>query len=199
MDDPYYMIDTALFDGRFRYFGSEPVQVRGKVHLSKEHYRFQQAERETEPITTLRGMRSYVHMKPFVLVPHITLTIGLYQQPTAQGTIGEVLSSQEAPKMKEVEIGQAQAWYYLADTTIVLWECYLFEFVQRPLLEDTNMAELWGNFAHFLGKHFTGATRITTPSHDPLFSNEEYHEFLAALGYHPIAKAAWGKSIAEKE
>lgn len=36
MDEQYYTLDTALFDGRFRAFGDDPVHVRGKVHQSDE-------------------------------------------------------------------------------------------------------------------------------------------------------------------
>jgi hypothetical protein len=33
-----------------------------------------------------------------------------------------------------VEIGQAQAWYYPQDSTIVLWECFLHEFVRKQAI-----------------------------------------------------------------
>ena len=39
------------------------------------------------------------------------------------------------------------------------------------------------------------ATRITTTAFDPMFETDEYQQFLSALGYVPIAKAAWGKVI----
>ena len=195
MAEQYYTLDTSLFDGQFRYFGSELVQVRGKVHQSDERYSLQKAETDIEPIQTLRGTRTYIHMKPFVLVPDITLTVGLYREPQSTGAIGEVLEAHER-KHREVEIGQAQAWYYPQDRLILLWECFLNNFVRdKPLLEDPNMRYLWENVARFLQERLSEATRITTPSHDPLFSSEEYHEFLRSLGYEPIAKAAWGKSI----
>jgi len=63
------------------------------------------------------------------------------------------------------------------------------------LLEDANMRALWEGFARFLQKRFVGATKITTPFHDPLFETEEYHQFLHALGYEQVAKAAYGKSL----
>ena len=141
---PYWTLDTSLFEGRFTYFSRDlqPVQVRGKIHVAQESYSLRPAERDIEPIQTLKGTRTYFHMKPFVLVPDIVLTIGLYPTPSATGAIGEVLKSQER-KHNEVEIGQAQAWYYPMDRTIVLWECLLHHFVQeRPLLEDSNMADL---------------------------------------------------------
>jgi hypothetical protein len=172
MNEPYYTLDTSLFDGQFRYFGSELVQVRGKLHQSEEQYSLRPAEQDIEPITALKGTRQYVHMKPFVLIPDITFTIGLYPQPGPGGAIGEVVGAQER-KQREVEIGQAQAWYYSQDHLIVLWEC----------------------FARCLQEQFPEATRISTPWHDPLFENEEYHEFLRSLGYEQIAKAAYGKSI----
>jgi hypothetical protein len=113
-------------------------------------YTLRPAERAIEPVSHLKGTRLYIHMKPFVLFPDIRLTIGLYPQPNAAGAIGEVVSAHEQ-KMKEVEIGQAQAWYYPQDSTIVLWECFLHEFVRnKPLLEDANMRALWEGLARFL-------------------------------------------------
>jgi hypothetical protein len=195
MTEQYYTLDTSLFDGQFRYFGKDPVQVRGKVHQSEEQYHLHKAETEIEPITMLRGTRHYIHCKPFVLVPDIRLTIGLYPQQSETGAIGEVLEAHQQ-KHKEVEIGQAQAWYYPTDKVLVLWECFLFEFARdKPLLEDVNMKSLWEGFTRFLLQQFPEAARITTPHHDPIFDTEEYHQFLSSLGYGPVAKAAWGKSI----
>jgi hypothetical protein len=136
MSDQYYTIDTALFPGQFRYFGADPVQVRGKVHQSEERYSLRPAERAIEPVKTLRGTRHYIHMKPFVLLPDMVFTIGLYSQQREDQAIGEVIAAQER-KPREIEIGQAQAWYYPQDTLIVLWECFFHDFVRdAPLLED---------------------------------------------------------------
>ena len=57
------------------------------------------------------------------------------------------------------------------------------------------MKASWVNVVRFLQERFPEAIRITTPFHDPLFETEEYHQFLSALGYQPVAKAAWGKPI----
>src|SRR5436305_1298986 len=74
---------------------------------------------EIVPLKTKKGMCIYVNMKAFVLVPDIVVTIGLYQQPKQyadqEPAIGEVIASEEKPKMKEQEIGDGQAWYYPAD------------------------------------------------------------------------------------
>ncbi len=142
----------------------------------------------------------YFHLKPYILIPDITLTIGLYPEPKQYAdqdqAIGEVIGSREASRMKEVEIGQAQAWYYPQDLTIVLWECLLHPFVQdKPLTEDPNMRDLWLGFERFLRQQCKEAERIATPHADPEYELAEYQEFLLTLGYKPVAKAAWGKPI----
>jgi len=135
-----------------------------------------------------------VHMQPYVLVPDIVLTVGLYPEPAPDGAIGEVIKSQER-RQKEVEVGNMQAWSH-PDGTLVLWECFLHDFVRTlPLQADTNMAELWRSVETFLVGQFAMATRITTTAFDPMFETDEYQQLLAALGYAPVAKAAWGKAI----
>ena len=141
MSDQYYTIDTALFTGQFRYFGAEPVLVRGKAHTEQEHYRKSDVNLEITPISITQGERTYLHLKPFVLIPDIVLTIGLYPQAAPSGAIGEVVGAQER-KMKEVEMGSAQAWYY-PDGTLVLWECFLHSFAQdHAIHKDPNMKAL---------------------------------------------------------
>src|SRR2546425_3186349 len=99
-EQPYYTLDTSLFEGRFRYFSrrNEPVFVRGKVHTSTEQYSLRQAETEIVPIKTLEGERTYFHLKPYVFVPDIRLTIGLYNKPKRYAdqdeAIGEVLKTE---------------------------------------------------------------------------------------------------------
>jgi hypothetical protein len=193
-NDPYYTLDTSLFDGQFRYFGSEPVKVRGKIHTEQERYYKSGINQEITPIAIKESKRTYVHCKPFVLIPDIVLTIGLYPQAAPSGAIGEVMGAQEK-RQKEVEIGNAQAWYYL-DGTLVLWECFLHSFVQdQPIHQDPNMRALWEGFARFLVQQFKASTQIVTTAHDPMFDTEQYQTFLRSLGYEQVAKAAYGKSI----
>ena len=40
MDDPFWTHDTLLFEGLFRYYRNKKQQVRGKIHVSGEHYDF---------------------------------------------------------------------------------------------------------------------------------------------------------------
>jgi len=203
-EPPYWTLDTSLFDGRFKYFSRElePVQVRGKVHLAQERYNKSDVDLEIVPLKTRSGTCTYFHMKPFVLVPDMLLTVGLYPTPKQYAdqdeAIGELIKAREQ-KPKEVEIGQAQAWYYPQDRVIAVWECYLLDFVRDTLLlEDPNTRDLWDSFARFLRKQCVGAERIAVTAYDDdLGEREEYQQFLSTLGYapHPGAKAAWSKPI----
>ncbi len=76
-------------------------------------------------------------MHPYVLEPKLTLTVGLYTKPKhyadQESPIGEVIGSNHEG-FREAQVGNAQAWYYPADKTIVLWECFFEErFRQTPL------------------------------------------------------------------
>jgi hypothetical protein len=202
-EPPYYTLDTSLFRGRFKYFSgdsTEPVLVRAKVHIAVEQYTLNRREQDIESVTTRRGTREYFHAKPYLLIPDITLTIDLYPQAKhfadQDPAIGQVTGSYEKHRMKEVEIGQMQAWYYKSDKTIVLWECLLHPNVlDKPLRVDPNMKDLWGSFERFLSRECQGVEQITTHFHNPEYEIEEYQEFLATLGYRPVAKAAWAKAI----
>src|SRR5205823_5268775 len=157
--------DTSLFTGSFRYFGAEPVLVRGKLHLAEEAY--YGAASEIVPLKTKKGMCTYINLKAFVLVPDITLTIGLYAKPKQyadqEPAIGEVIGAKENPKMREQEIGDGQAWYYPSDRTIVLWECGLYNpFEEAPIEQDPNMTGLWTGFERFLLSQFPHAEQIAT-------------------------------------
>jgi hypothetical protein len=203
-EPPYYTLDTLLFQGTFRYFdrGEHPVEVRGKIHINSEQYHLTKLDQQIEPIQTLRGVRHYYHLKPYILLPSVILTIGLYEEPnpdvSRESAIGEVLGAHEAGK-REVEIGQAQAWWYPEDKTVVLWECLLHSFTQeRPLLQDENMLHYWQGVERFFHAQCPDAERITTPFRDPEYEIEEYQQFLRVLGYQPVAKAAYGKEINPK-
>ncbi len=202
-EPPYYTLDTSLFQGIFRYFsrGREQVMVRGKIHESSEQYSLSKTEREIEPVSIAAGTRTYMHLKPYVQVPDIRLEVGLYPYPKQfkdhLPAIGEVTEAREQESMKEIGIGQAQAWSY-PDGTLVIWECFLEgHFRDMPLLYDQNMKGLWTGFESFLTTHFPQATRLVTPFNDPLFELEEYQQFLRILGYEPVAKAAYGKAITQ--
>ena len=104
---------------------TETALVRLWLHQSDEAYHGRTIA-ELVPLSHPSGSRSYIHARPYVLEPEITLTVELSPTPQATGAVGEVADS-AWEGMRHVEIGQAQAWYYPADRLLVLWECYLFD------------------------------------------------------------------------
>ncbi len=197
-EDEYWTHDIPLFDGIFRFYHHEPRPVRGKVHLSEERY-FE--KHEIIPMTTSSGIQTYIMLHPYVFEPKFTFTIGLYKKPKPyadqEAAIGETVGPAKQEGVQERQIGEAQAWYYHEDRILVLWECFLWEFVRdHPLTNDSNMKLVWQGFEHWLVQQFPGAERIATPFNDPIAkTSEEYQTFLRSLGYEPVAKAAFGKTI----
>jgi hypothetical protein len=139
-------------------------------------------------------------MQPYVLEPILTLTVGLYVKPKKyhdqDSPIGEVNGSNHEG-FREIQVGDAQAWYYHDAKTIVLWECFFFDtFRRRPLADDTNMQNLWRGFERWLIQQFPNAKTLATPFNDPIaHAIEEYQTFLKSLGYSPLAEAAFGKNL----
>jgi hypothetical protein len=70
---------------------------------------------ELVPLAHPVGERGYVHARPYVLEPEITLTVGLFPTLREGGAVGEVVDS-AWEGMRHVEIGQAQAWHYPANS-----------------------------------------------------------------------------------
>jgi hypothetical protein len=162
--DPYWSEDVllgevALPDG--------PTLVRLRLHQSEEPYHGRNIA-ELVPLSQPTGTRTYVHAQPYVLVPEITLSVGLSPTPQETGVIGEVVDS-TWKGMRHVEIGQAQAWYYPVDRLLVLWECYLLDRwrLDDPL-HDPALAALWEGFEGQLLARFPATERIATPSWEDL-------------------------------
>ena len=156
---------------------------------------------EIIPLKAKEGTQTYVMMHPFVLEPILTLSVGLFQKQKQYAdqasAIGKTIGKPNQEGFREIQVGNAQAWYYHTDKTIVLWECFFDgRFSIHPFSDDTNMQKLWQGFEHWLIKQFPQATTIATPFHDPIAESiEEYQSFLKTLGYSPIAEAAFGKKI----
>jgi hypothetical protein len=140
-------------------------------------------------------------MQPYVLEPILTLSVGLFNKPKhyadQDSAVGKTIGQPKQEGFREVQVGNAQAWYYPADKTIVLWECFFDgRFSTHPFSEDTNMQKLWKGFERWLLRQFLQATTLATPFNDPIAESiDEYQAFLKTLGYSPIADAAFGKSV----
>jgi hypothetical protein len=199
VEDDFLTEHIELFTAQFPSYYTKPQKVRGRFHTSEEKY--SASTHEIIPISEKQGNRTYVMMQPYVLEPKLTLTVGLYTKPKhfadQESPIGEVIGTPHMQGFREVQVGNAQAWYYPADKTIVLWECFFdARFRRHPLPEDTNMQKLWQSFEHYLLTKFPKASTLATPFHDPIAESiDEYQAFLKALGYSPIAEAAFGKRV----
>jgi len=144
------------------------VVVRFKIHQQKEKY--WNSSNEIIPLSERRGERVYFHNRPYI--------------PYGQGF------------MSEQPIGQAQAWYYPSSSTLVLWECFLHEWVrgENPL-EDKLLSGVWDAWENFIGAECPGAERIATPSWEPVYPTEVWRKFLRDKGYRPFNQRAYVKKL----
>lgn len=193
--DAYWTEEAQLCTGTFRYYHHEPRPVWAQVHISEGPYTFEPEEQAITPVTHLSGTRTYVHAQIFAWEPNVFLTVGLLPRPAVDGTIGQVVGTEQRGQRRQ-EVGKAQAWYYKADGLVMLWECFFNRFYRdAPLLQDANMTALWQGMERCLAERFPQAQRMATPFRDPLFETSDYQTFLRRLGYAPVAPAAFGKPI----
>jgi hypothetical protein len=201
-DDEYWIHDIPLFPVAIRYYRNQPRMVQGRIHTAEESY-FGAAS-EIVPLKHRKGTCIYINMHPYILEPEVFMTVGMYPKPKHYAdqdeAIGEVVSTQ-VKCMRQNQVGNAQAWYYPVDKTIVIWECFFDSQIRNihSLTEDAYMPKLWKTFEHWLSQQFPEATRIATPFNDPIAETiAEYQAFLRSLGYAPIAEAAFGKAMKRK-
>jgi hypothetical protein len=198
-EDEFWTEHLQLLTAQFPTYYTKPQKVWGKFHASDERYF--DGSHEIIPLEHRRGQRTYVMMQPYVLEPKLTITVGLYPKPKAYAdqaeAIGQTIGQPKHEGFREAQAGNAQAWYYHQDKTIVLWECFFdSRFRRHPLSEDMNMQKLWKGFEHWLIKQFPQAERLATPFNDPIAESiEEYQAFLKKLGYSPLFEAAFGKQL----
>jgi hypothetical protein len=199
IEDDYWTEYLQLFTAQFPSYYTKPQHVYGRFHTSEERYFA--VQHEIIPLSEKRGTRTYVIMQPYVHEPKLSITVGLYPKPKRYAdqdeAIGQTIGQPKQDGFREVQVGNAQAWYYPQDKILVLWECFFdSRFRRLPLPEDTNMQKLWQGFEHWLISQFPHAKTLATPFNDPIAqSTEEYQSFLKSLGYTPLAPGAFGKSV----
>lgn len=186
---PYWQEDVAVGEGRFF---SDPYTIRLRLHTTRERYR---GKEELYPLNHKTGERLYLHGRPYILVPEITLTIGLHSTPRPSGEIGKVESS-EWTGMRHQELGNAQGWFYPADGVAVLWEAFLNDhWRQEHPTEDENLKVLWSGFEELLLARCPAASRIVTPSWENLYEEPAWQEFLRQEGYQAFSAQAFVKEL----
>jgi hypothetical protein len=188
--DPYWQEDVAIGEGEF--FRGESSTIRMRLHTAVERA---SRRHEIVPLSDAVRERVYVHGKPYILVPDITLSVGLYRQPDAGGAIGEVRGA-DWTGMRHEEIGQAQAWHYPADRLTVLWECFAEQRYRRAddPRRDTIQRTLWAGFETWLARRFPQTRQLVTTWED-LFDRSAWQAFLEERGYRRVAPAAYAKDL----
>ncbi len=142
-DDYWQHHDIAI--GEARFWRGE-YTVRLKVHESAET---RGGSIDLLPPRGYRGERLYFHAKPYILLPDVRLTVGLYDAPRGRD-IGRVRDVRWEG-MRHQEVGQAQAWYYPGLRLLQIWECYLEEpYRQKEPTGDPALAVVWRGFERFL-------------------------------------------------
>lgn len=186
-ETPYWHADEALGEA---VLGRSTQTIRLKLHQSEERFR---RHDEIIPLSQPSGTRTYVHAKPYILVPDIRMTVGFYPTPEPYGAIGKVLSTEQRGQ-RAVEIGQAQAWYYPADRVVMLWECYLFDAHRQPdPLQDSALATLWTGFERTLLGRLPQAQWLVTTWEDT-YERSAWQFFLSRRGYQPFTAATFAKT-----
>src|SRR5918998_1766852 len=116
VDDDFWTEHKALFTAEFPSYYTKPQKVWGKFHASEERYF--DGSHEIVPLEHRKGQRTYVMMHPYVLEPKLTFTVGLYHTPKKyhdqESPIGETIGTPTHEGFREVQAGNAQAWYYHA-------------------------------------------------------------------------------------
>lgn len=187
--DPYWAADLTI--GAIT-LGGQPGILHLQLHQTEERYA---NHGELFPLQVRSGIRDYVHAQPYLRIPDITVTVGLYSQPPASGAIGEVTATQHRGWRRR-PIGTAQAWYYRADRTLMLWEAVLDGIpTDAEPANDPNLSVLWDGFEWTLSERLAGVERFVTPSWESAYDRDAWQRFLAGRGYQPFTPGTFAKLV----
>jgi hypothetical protein len=187
--DPYWTHNLILGEGDVERHKSS---IRLHLHQSEETY--EDSIEHLFPISARWGDRIYFHAKPYILIPKMTLTIGLTQPQADRGEIGRVIGS-DVKHLQEIEIGNAQAWYYPTDRALVIWECYLFEpYLQEDPRKDSLLSTVWQGFENVLVKELPDTAKLCT-TYETVYERPVFTSFLTRMHYHKVDKVAFMKEV----
>lgn len=156
------------------------------IHHSPESYPPWHGKSEIIPLSPISGVREYIHTHPYILVPDITLSAGVFAPPAPDAAIGSI--EQVAWKgMRVIQIGNGQTWYYPTDGTLILWELELWSRFRMHVdpAQDPPLLSCWVSFEAYLRARFPESRQIATPSWEPGVAPDVWHAFLTSLGFVP--------------
>jgi hypothetical protein len=187
--DPYWTHNPVIGEGDVQ---GQNSLIRLHLHRSEERAYHGES---LFPIAVKRGdTKIYFHAKPYILIPRITLTVGLTRPKADSDEIGRVIGS-DVTKLQEREIGNAQAWYYPSEKALVLWECYPYEqYAKQDPRIDPLLATLWQGFETALLKELPETARIYT-TYEPIYDRSVFTTFLASMQHRKVDKAAFVKEV----
>ncbi|MBV9282510.1 MAG: hypothetical protein JOZ41_20725 [Chloroflexi bacterium] len=187
--EDFWTLDEELGEG---VFFDDAFTIRARAHIREERYRGREELIRLSP----SGVRSYVLMHPYILLPDITLTVDLAPASADPSVVGHV-SSSEWTGMKQERIGDGQAWYYPADQTLILWECMLLPRYREDEdpAHDGNLHTLWEGFEQLLLTRFPQTEQLVTPSWEPEYGPASWEAFLEDLGYTKLSAEAYTKGV----
>lgn len=150
-------------------FGHRVHPVRARSRLEQETFRGRGSE-TLFTLTDREGSRAYLQSQ-------------LYTHP-------------DAARRPEMRLADAQAWYYPADRTLVLWELVLAPpFARQPdPREDLLLRSLWLAYERLLQDHFPTADQVLTTWED-IYPQDQWRGFLSAVGYHPQEFGVFAKRL----
>jgi hypothetical protein len=176
---PFWTIDEELGELELmqRPGGPDRYTVRLKAHTATAPYR---ARRELYPLQH-DGTEHEVSGKAYILVPDITLSVGLFDHPVPSGAVGTVRDT-TWEGMRHHDIANVRGLYYDADQAIGIWEVDTWGW-----LDEFTHARLWQAFESWLVGRFPEARRIYTDDAEPGEDEEQNRVFLRSLGYEQVA------------
>jgi hypothetical protein len=175
VEAPFWDLDEALgaLELRERPGGQDRYTVRLKAHTNSGPYH---AARELYPLLQ-DGTQHEVSGTAYILVPDLTLTVGLYPEERAGGPIGEVTDA-AWQGMRHHEIAHVRGLYYEQDQALAVWEVDDF-----GRLDEFTHDRLWLLVQQWLVRRFPETTRLYTDDAEPRADQDRNRAFLRDLGY----------------
>lgn len=186
---PFWHLDEALgeLELQERPGGPDIYTVRLKAHSVTGPYL---AKQQLYPLQH-DGTQHELSGKAYILVPDMTLTVGLFPRPEPSGPIGTVTES-AWQGMRHHDIANVRGLYYKEDQSIGIWEVDAW-----GRLDEFTHGRLWELFEAFLLHRFSRARRILSDDAGPGEHTARNRTFLTTLGYRHVVGShrIWEKEV----
>jgi hypothetical protein len=184
---PFWSIDEELIELELQESPSGPQRysVRLKAHTETSPYH----PRKTIYPLQQRGTQVEITGKAYILLPDVTVTVGLFDHPAPSGAIGSVTDS-NWQGMRHHEIAKARGLYYAQDWALALWEVNSF-----GRLDDFTHKKLWIAFEAWLLERFPEAERIFTDDDEPGDDPVGNRIFLRSWGYTQVSQRIFAREV----